>query len=462
MLASKKNFGLVVLMAFKEQNLGVFGFFKFFFVLIIFAAIFLFVFFNPQYARWYYVLVASIGLYIAVFYVLTNRLESAVFPPALKKFPTVTVLIPSYNGGATLQRCLESVLSFNYSRSFEVIVIDDASTDNTSEILKSFPQVKVIRHQKNLGKAKGLNKAIGKIKSELVVCVDSDTYPNPNVLLDCVPHFYHGTRVGAVAPFITVASTKTFIQKMQEIEYYSGFGFYSKVAAMLDGLYVTPGPLSVFKRSALLEIKGFDEDNLTEDMEIALRLHDYGYSLAYSPTQVPTEVPATVRGFYRQRLRWYRGTIFNILKYKKMFFSSRFNEFGKFFFPALTVFVVTTFLSFIVIWGLIFFNIFQVLQIFFLSLLFGQSQLSLSFLGNITVSSLWVFIGLAVLLWYVFFAESISMLSIKKSAQMALPAIATIFLYPLIISFIYTVSLFKELNASKRAWQPLIVICLLV
>lgn len=439
-------------MTFEKKQLGLWGLFKLLVIFAIFAAIFLFVFFNPEYSKAYYVLVAAIGVYITVFYVLADRNEAVVLPPALKKFPSVTVLIPSYNAGATLRSCLQAVLAMNYPRPFDVTVIDDGSIDHTAEILQSFPQVKVLHHEKNIGKAKGLNRAIRAAKTELIACVDSDTYPNPNVLLDCVPQFYTKPRVGAVAPFITVANPQSLVQRMQEIEYYSGFGFYSKVAAKMDGLYVAPGPLTVFKRNALLESGGFDEDNLTEDMEIALRLHDHGFSLAYSPSKVPTEVPTTWRGLYKQRLRWYRGTIFNLQKYKKMFFNPKFRAFGRFFFPALTVFVSTILLSFVVIWGVIFYGIFQGFSKLYLSLSNGHIPLLRVLFENLTINSLWVFIVLAVLVWYIFFLESISMLDIKRSTRMIVPALMAIFLYPLVISFIYTVSLFKEMKASKRSW----------
>lgn len=439
-------------MSFERKSLGLYGFFKLLAVFAIMALLFLFVFFNPEYSKAYYVLVATIGLYLTVFYVLTSRQESVPRVPKLKKFPSLTVLVPSYNSASTLKPCLEAIFRMRYPRPFKVMVVDDCSTDNTPEVLKQFPKAKVLRHEKNIGKARGLNKAIRMAKTDLVACIDSDTYPNPRALLDCVPRFYTKENVGAVAPFITVANPQTLVQRMQEIEYYSGFGFYSKVASQMDGLYVAPGPLTVFNRSALMEIGGFDEDNLTEDMEIALRLHDYGYVIEYAPSLVPTEVPSTLKGLYKQRLRWYRGTIFNILKYKKMFFNPKFNAFGRFFFPALTVFVSTILLSFVVIWAVIFFGIFQWLSKVYLSLSAGHVPFFRVLLENFTVSSLWVFVVLAVIVWYVFFLESISMIGVKKSRHMILPVLATIFVYPLIISLVYTISLFKELKVSKRVW----------
>ncbi len=439
-------------MTFAQKKVGLLGFFRLVLVCGFLAGLFLFVFFNPAYSKAYYVLVAVVGLYITVFYVLTHKTEPAVMPPQLNAFPSITVLIPCHNGAPTLRGCLQSVLAMNYPRRFRVLVVDDASTDDSVKIASQFSRVTVISHSQNIGKAKGLNHALKRVKTELVVCIDCDTYPNPNVLLDCVPLFFAKKNVGAVAPFITVANAKTWVQRMQEIEYFSGFGFYSKVAAQLDGLYVAPGPLTVFSRKALEEIKGFDEDNLTEDMEIALRLHGNGFGLAYSPSQVPTEVPDTLRGLYRQRVRWYRGTIFNIVKYKRFFFNPRFKAFGRFFFPALTAFVTLILLSFVVIWSLLLYWLIQGFWNLYWSLSTGQWPLLSRWFENLTVSSLGVFLVIALLAWYVFFVQSIGMLNLAQSRRMVFPALLTVFFYPLLISFVYTLSLLKELKASKRAW----------
>ncbi|MDO8625433.1 MAG: glycosyltransferase family 2 protein [Candidatus Diapherotrites archaeon] len=439
-------------MTFEQKRMGAANLLLLIGVLVFFLSLFLFVFFNPEYSRVFYVLVASIGLYITVFYVLTDRDEPVALPVRLKRFPSLTVVIPSYNSASSLGDCLSAVLKMNYPRKFSVWVIDDGSKDNTKEVLGKFPKVKVLSQPVNIGKAKGLNQIIRTLKTDLVVCIDSDTYPNPNVLLDCVPRFFARENVGAVAPFITVANPRNFLQRMQEVEYFSGFGFYSKVAAQLDGLYVAPGPLTVFSRKALLAVKGFDEDNLTEDMEIALRLHHHGFALEYSPSRVPTEVPSTFTGLYRQRIRWYRGTIFNLMKYREMFFSPRLKSFGNFFFPALALFVSTIILSFVVIWAIILYGTVQWFSQLYYSFSVGQFPLIRLVIENMTVNSLVVFLLMAVVLWYVFFKKSLSLIAAKSEARMVLPALAMIFFYPLMISVIYAAGLFKELRSSRRSW----------
>ncbi|MBU0635948.1 glycosyltransferase family 2 protein [Candidatus Micrarchaeota archaeon] len=417
---------------------------------IVLGGLFLFVFFNPDYSKIFYIIVSAIALYLSVFYVRTDHREKdlKVLPP--QKFPSLSVLIPSYNSANSIGNCLRYVLAIKYPRPFTITVIDDCSTDNTQEVLKEFPSVKVVHNPHNKGKSKSLNSAIRMATTELVVCIDSDTYPNPNVFLDCVPQFYTKEKVGAVTPFITVANPKTWVQKIQEIEYFFGFGFFPKVASKLDGLYVAPGPLSIFNRKVLMEIGGYDEDNLTEDMEIALRLHAHGYSLGYAPSSVPTEVPDTWGGLYHQRTRWYRGTIFNIIKYKNMFFNRKLKSFGGFFFPALVLFVTTVILSFLVIWSLILFSIFYTLSAWSLSLANGHFPLELP--AEITVPSLLVFLAMAAIIYYVFFVRSISMLNIKRSRNMVLPITITLLFYPLWISVVYTTSLFQELAATKRSW----------
>ena len=104
-------------------------------------------------------------------------------------------------------------------------MVDDASTDDTFAIAKRFPQVEVIKHEKNLGKAASINLALKKTKGELVACIDSDTYPARDALKRMVALF-NEPKVGAATALICVEKPKSFVQKVQEIEYHAAFGFW--------------------------------------------------------------------------------------------------------------------------------------------------------------------------------------------------------------------------------------------
>jgi len=222
-----------------------------------------------------------------------------------------------------------------YPRKTQVIVVNDASTDDTAAKLKKFgKRIETITNRKNVGKAASINKALREARGEIIACIDADTYPEPKALLKMTPHFA-GRKVGAVIALVCVETpARNFVQKIQEIEYYVSFGFWHTAMARLDSLLVTPGPMSLYSREALEDVGGFDEDNITEDMEIALHLQEKGWRIrCTTDAKIYTEVPDNWHSLYKQRLRWLRGKIFNGRKYSHIIFGSEYGDFGKFVYP---------------------------------------------------------------------------------------------------------------------------------
>lgn len=283
---------------------------------------------------WIFIATNFIFMYSAVTYILMY-LEACKLPApsAPKRWPSMSVVIPSYNSAATIEGCLRAVKAMRYPKPLEVIVVDDGSTDGTYEKAKAFEGVEVISRKYNKGKAASLNEAIAVAKGELVACIDSDTYPEADVLEKIVPHF-NDARVASTTALICVRNPRNILQRLQEIEYYIAFGFCDKCLSLFDGLIITPGPMSVYRKAALDEIGGFDETNITEDMEIALHLQERGYKIgACVDAKVYTDVPASMHGLFRQRVRWYRGKLVNGRKYSHMLLNPKFADIGMFVFP---------------------------------------------------------------------------------------------------------------------------------
>ncbi|MBM3303754.1 MAG: glycosyltransferase [Candidatus Aenigmarchaeota archaeon] len=123
------------------------------------------------------------------------------------------------------------------------------------------------------------------------------------------------------------------LEKAQYAEYILNI-FLRKMLAFIDSVHVTPGVFSVYRKRVLLEVGGFDEKNLTEDMDIALRIHDAGYSIENNLRAIAyTSCPDRLVELYKQRLRWYRGAVQNAVKYKHMLFNRRYGNLGLFFLP---------------------------------------------------------------------------------------------------------------------------------
>ncbi len=265
-----------------------------------------------------------ISLYFLFFFALIfiqNRKEMLFVPPIIKKY-SVSILIPAYNEQDSIEGTVKTVLGSDYENIIEVIIINDGSTDNTlkiaRELEKRYPKVKVF-NKKNSGKADSLNQAIKLAKGELVAVVDADSYPDKHALSSMVG-FFEDSKVGAVTTRILLKQRDNFLRNMQSIEY-KVIAFTRKLLGFIDSIYVTPGPLALYRKSILVKIGGFDKKNMTEDIEAAWRMLNFGYNIKMSYVAKSTTVaPDTLKKWMVQRVRWNIGGYQTILKYKHRFF----------------------------------------------------------------------------------------------------------------------------------------------
>lgn len=248
-----------------------------------------------------------------------NNRKDIFYSPTTKKY-SISVLVPAWNEEKTIKNTIESIFEIDYPIQ-EVIILNNGSTDKTKEIveelLSKYPKLKLI-NEKNTGKANSLNKGIKMAKGELVVVVDADSYPDKDSFTKLVG-FFDDEKVGAATCVIVPRNRKKFIEKMQVIEY-NVIAFTRKLLDYVDAIYVTPGPLAMYRKSALEEIGGFDTKNMTEDIEITWHLIHVGYKRKMClSTNATTIVPDNLKAWYRQRRRWNVGGLQCISKYKKEF-----------------------------------------------------------------------------------------------------------------------------------------------
>jgi len=249
----------------------------------------------------------------------------------MKKFPSLSILIPAYNEEKTIADTIKKVKEMEYPKKFEIIVINDGSTDNTSEIAKKFKGVKVI-DKTNGGKANALNLGLKYAKGKIIAVVDADSYPGKKSLINAVP-FFKEKNVAAVTTSIFVKNPKNIIERLQRIEYIM-IVWARKLLESIDSVYATPGVLSLYRKSALKKVGGFDEKNLTEDIEIAWRLIYNGYKIKMSlNSENETKVPNNMRDWWKQRLRWNVGGLQTSVKYLHTFMKKDFKSLGMFILP---------------------------------------------------------------------------------------------------------------------------------
>lgn len=220
--------------------------------------------------------------------------------------PFVSLIIPAYNEERCIHRSLEAIRHLNYP-AFEVIVVNDGSTDFTFSLIES-AFVKCIHLRRNQGKAAALNAGIASAKGDIVVFSDSDSWLHPMALRHLVAGFTDAS-IGAVAGTVEIDRPTTLLKRWQSLEYIYG-QFLVKAAQIGSGstVAICPGPVCAYRRDLLLAIEGFKGRTLTEDFDATLMIIRRGYRVVYAPRAVAhTEAPASWHALKFQRFRWFRG-----------------------------------------------------------------------------------------------------------------------------------------------------------
>lgn len=277
-------------------------------------------------------------LFIAIFFesfvlvtLLSKPARDARGRSSPAALPSAAVIVPCWNEAATVAATCDSLLALEYPKEkLEIILVDDGSTDATPQAMERFalhPQVRIIRKE-NGGKHTALNAGIAATRAEIVGCLDADSFVEPSALREIVACF-DNPRVAAATAAMSVHKPKNILQHMQNAEY--AFGITLRHAfASVNGLYVTPGPFSFYRRDIVEKLGGFRYGHQTEDMEMALRIQHAGYKIENAPrARVYTKAPGTIVELIRQRTRWTSGFLRNILnEYRHLIFSRRHSALG--------------------------------------------------------------------------------------------------------------------------------------
>lgn len=286
-----------------------------------------------------YLIMFFFGIFFVLIFLLIhfrNKKELSDFPKPIK-FPTVSFLVPAYNEEKNLENTVNCLLKVDYPKSKkEIIIINDGSKDNTLKVARRLEakhkgQIKVI-DKPNSGKANSLNIAIKHASGELIAVVDADSYPEKAALTRMVGYFDE-KEVAAVTSRVLVKNKNNFLSRFQILDY-SIIAWTRKLLDFVDSVYVTNGPLSLYRRNIVLKLGGFDPKNLTEDIEITWHILSAGYKtrMSYSAI-VYTIVPIKLNQWIKQRVRWNLGGIQTVKKYWRFMFNNPGNMFGSFVIP---------------------------------------------------------------------------------------------------------------------------------
>ena len=299
----------------------------------------------------------AISFFCFFIVICVHNYARILYSPKPKKKYSISFLVPAYNEEKTIKETIETIFNSKYPIR-EVIVLNDGSKDRTKEIVeelqKKYKKLK-LWNKENSGKADSLNQGIKIAKGELVAITDADSYPCVDAVEKMVG-FFNDPKVAAVTSCVFLKKKNSFFEKIQEIEYIL-MAWNRKLLDFLDAVYVTNGPLSIYRRDALLSIGGFDVNSLTEDIEITWHLLSKDYKTRMSlNSRVYTTAPNQFKPWWRQRVRWGIGGIETLIKYRKFFLKK--GIFGFFIIPFVFMSILLAIIAFIFSFFVLFRNIF--------------------------------------------------------------------------------------------------------
>ncbi len=313
-------------------------------------------------------------------------------------FP-VSILVPAYNEEVTILDSIKSLFNLDY-RLYEIIVIDDGSTDKTAETVISFfdmhkvskPIRLVLKCQeieaiyeteldnirltlickKNGGKGDALNVGINASQYPYFLCIDADSMLQRDSLERIVQPVMEDDGVIAVGGLIRIAQCISLengnavgyhlpwnpLLSMQVMEYDRSFLASRILLDAFNGNLIISGAFGLFKKDIAVAVGGYDTYTLGEDMELVMNLHTFSrnnemkYSIRYEPNAVCwSQAPSSMGDLAKQRRRWHLGLFQSMMKYRSMFLNPRFGLVG--FFSYIYYLIYELFTPVIEIFGII-------------------------------------------------------------------------------------------------------------
>ncbi len=240
-------------------------------------------------------------------------------------WPAVSILVPARNEATVIRRTVEALLSLDYPADrLQIVIVNDGSTDDTRAIVEAIaagdPRVRCLTVPAELsgrGKAAALNLAFPSITHELIAIYDADNRPEPASLRTLVTALVRDPKLAAaVGKFRCLNRDRNLLTRFINIETLA-FQWIVQAGrwALLD-VTTLPGTNFVMRKSVLDDVGGWDEDALTEDAELSIRIYETGRKIRLVPNAVTWEQePESLAVWFRQRRRWARGHNYVLAKH---------------------------------------------------------------------------------------------------------------------------------------------------
>ena len=248
----------------------------------------------------------------ALFHWLRERGEPpADAPPALLLYPPVSVLVPCHNEELQVEETFAALDNLAYPE-FEAVAINDGSSDATGARLDAlvarYPWMRVVHLARNQGKAVAMNVGVIAARHELVVCIDGDTLLDPHALTWFVRRYQNDPLIGCITGNPRIRNRTTLIGRLQVGEFSSIVGLIKRAQNVYGSLFTASGAICAYRKLALRDAGWWSSRTLTDDVDLSWRLQMAGWSMAFEPKALAWILtPETLRGLWRQRLRWSEG-----------------------------------------------------------------------------------------------------------------------------------------------------------
>lgn len=282
-----------------------------------------FVFYYPLFMSYLWMIGALI------FYWNERQLTPYQQPEILPFYPKVAVLVPCFNEGDNAEETLNHALALNYPH-FEVIAINDGSSDHTAEVLnrlaKQHEKLRVVHLAQNQGKAMALQAGSVVTDAEYLLGIDGDALLDPHAATWMLKHFIEDETVAAVTGNPRIRTRSTLIGRIQVGEFSSIVGMIKRAQQSFGRLFTVSGVITAFRKSAVHEVGYWSVDMLTEDIDISWKLQRAGWNIHFEPNAlVWILMPETFNGLWKQRLRWAMGGAQVLIKNIDVLFKPKLN-----------------------------------------------------------------------------------------------------------------------------------------
>jgi len=264
-----------------------------------------------------------------IFYFTRERKRSGPdFLPELSYTPMVSILIPCHNEEEQIDETIAALQETNYPGEWEAIAINDGSTDKTATKLnflaQRYPFLRVIHLAQNKGKALALRTGALMANGKYLVCIDGDALLEPNAVSWLAARLQLRPQVGGVTGNPRIRNRRTLLGKLQVGEFTTIIGLIKRTQMSYGKIFTMAGVIAAFRKKALHDVGYWSPDMITDDIDVTWKLQSSGWYVLYEPTAVCwILMPETLKGLWKQRLRWAQGSAETAIKYGLSLFSIR-------------------------------------------------------------------------------------------------------------------------------------------